>query len=141
MCVCSPCQILGPHSTTSEFKDHILPLDESAPWSVIRKVTFALVSLTLDSTLSVYIQVVSNQHSESNGPSGSLVFLPDILKGNSNISNHCSAVGGWGNSTVVSISVYQAGEPGSRPARSACYRKVEFYHCAIYLLPPVPTTG
>ena len=48
---------------------------------------------------------------------------------------------GRGNSTVVSVSVYQAGDPGSRPAQSACYRKVEFYHCAIDLLPPVPTTG
>ena len=28
-----------------------------------------------------------------------------------------------------------------RAPRSACIRKVEFYHCAIDLLPPVPTTG
>ena len=48
---------------------------------------------------------------------------------------------GRGNSTVVSISVYQAGNPGSRPPRSTCYRKVELYHCVIDLLPPVPTTG
>ena len=49
--------------------------------------------------------------------------------------------GGRGNSTVVSVSVYQAGDPGSRPPRSACHRKVEFYHCVIGLLPPVPKTG
>ena len=48
---------------------------------------------------------------------------------------------GRGNSTVVSISVYQAGGPGSLPARSACIRKVEFFHCAIDSFPPVPTTG
>ena len=48
---------------------------------------------------------------------------------------------GRGNSTVVSVSVYQAGDPGSHPPRSACHRKVEFYHRAIDLLPPVPTTG
>ena len=48
---------------------------------------------------------------------------------------------GRGNSTVVSISVYQAGDLGSRPPRSACHRKVELYHCVIDLLPPVPTTG
>ena len=46
-----------------------------------------------------------------------------------------------GNSTVVSVSVYQAGGPGSLPALSACYRKVECYHCFIDWLPPVPTTG
>ena len=48
---------------------------------------------------------------------------------------------GRGNSTAVSFSVYQAGDPGSRTPRSICVRKVEFYHCAIDLLPPVPTTG
>ena len=48
---------------------------------------------------------------------------------------------GRGNSTVVSVSVYQAGSPGSLPARSACHRKVEFYHCVIDSLPPVPMTG
>ena len=48
---------------------------------------------------------------------------------------------GRGNSTVVSVSVYQVGNPGSRPPRSACHRKVELYHCAIDLLPPVPKTG
>ena len=46
-----------------------------------------------------------------------------------------------GNSSMVSISVCQAGRPGSHPAWSACCRKVEFYHCAIELFPPVPTTG
>ena len=40
-------------------------------------------------------------------------------------------LGGRGNSTVVSVSVCQAGCPGSRLARSACFRKVEFYQCAI----------
>ena len=46
-----------------------------------------------------------------------------------------------GNSTVVSVSVYQAGDPGSRPAWSACVRKVEFYHCVTHSFPPVSTTG
>ena len=50
-------------------------------------------------------------------------------------------IGGRGNGTVVSVSVYQAGGPGSLPARSACYRKVEFYHCVIDSFPPVPKTG
>ena len=48
---------------------------------------------------------------------------------------------GRGNSTVDSVSVYEAGGPGSLPAQSACHRKVEFYYCAIDLLPPVLTTG
>ena len=48
---------------------------------------------------------------------------------------------GQGNSTVISVSVYQAGSRGSRPARSACIRRVEFFHCAIDSFPPVPTTG
>ena len=48
---------------------------------------------------------------------------------------------GRGNSTVVRVSVYQAGGPGSLPARSACHRKVELYHCAIDSFPPVLTTG
>ena len=48
---------------------------------------------------------------------------------------------GRGNSTVVSVSVYQAGDPGSRPPRSTCHRKVEFYHCVTDSLPPVLTAG
>ena len=40
---------------------------------------------------------------------------------------------GRGNSTVVSVSVCQAGHPGLHPARSACFRKVEFYQFAIEL--------
>ena len=36
---------------------------------------------------------------------------------------------------------FQGGDPGSLPARSACQRKVEIYHCVIDLLPPVTTTG
>ena len=48
---------------------------------------------------------------------------------------------GRGNSTVVSVSVYQAGDPGSRPPRSACHTKVRFYHGVIHSFPPVPTTG
>ena len=52
-----------------------------------------------------------------------------------------SSFPGRGNSTVVSASVYHAGDPGSRQARSTCHRKVEFYHCVIHSLPPVPTTG
>ena len=46
---------------------------------------------------------------------------------------------GRGNSTVVSVSVYEAGGPGSLPAGSACFRKVEFYQGAIDLSPPVLT--
>ena len=51
------------------------------------------------------------------------------------------ATWGRGNSTVVRVSVYQVGGPGLLPARSACHRKVEFYHCVIDSLPQVPTTG
>ena len=43
--------------------------------------------------------------------------------------------GGRENSTVVSVSVYQAGGLGSLPSRSACHRKVEFYHTkAVHVL-------
>ena len=48
---------------------------------------------------------------------------------------------GRGNSIVVSVSVYQAGDPGSRPLRAACHTKVRFYHCVIDSFTPVPTTG
>ena len=48
---------------------------------------------------------------------------------------------GRGNSTVFSVSVCQAGGPGSLPAQSTCFRKVEFYHCVIHSFPPVLTTG
>ena len=47
---------------------------------------------------------------------------------------------GWGNSIVISVSVYQVGSLGSHPAQSACHRKVRFYHCVIDLFPPVPMT-
>ena len=59
------------------------------------------------------------------------------------ISQLYQPVWGRGNSTVVSVSVYQAGDLGSRPPRSACVtvRKVEFYRCVIHSFPPVPTTG
>ena len=57
------------------------------------------------------------------------------------IVNITIGIVGRGNSTVVRVSVNQAGDPSSRPPRSVCVRKVEFYHCAIDLLPPVPTTG
>ena len=53
----------------------------------------------------------------------------------------CIMIGGQGNSTVDSVSVCQAGHPGSSPAWSACFRKVEFYQGAIDLFPPVPMTG
>ena len=43
--------------------------------------------------------------------------------------------GGWGNSTVVSVSVYQAGGPGSLPARSACHRKGEILSLCYWLTP------
>ena len=49
--------------------------------------------------------------------------------------------GGQGNGTVVSGSVCEAGRPGSCPARSTCFRKLEFYQNAIDLFPPVLTTG
>ena len=49
--------------------------------------------------------------------------------------------GGRGNSTVVSVSIYQAGDPDSRLAQCACYRKVALYHCVTDSFPPVPTTG
>ena len=52
-----------------------------------------------------------------------------------------SRLRGRGNSTVVSVSVCQAGRPGSHPARSACFRKVEFYQGAIDLFPPVLMTS
>ena len=42
---------------------------------------------------------------------------------------------------MVSVSVCQAGPPGSSPARSVCFTKVEFYQNVINLSPPVPTTG
>ena len=48
---------------------------------------------------------------------------------------------GQGNNTVVSVSVCQAGRPGSSPAWSTCFRKVEFHQGAIDLFPLVLTTG
>ena len=42
---------------------------------------------------------------------------------------------------MVSISVSQAVHPGSSPAQSVCYRKVEFYQNVIDSSPPVLTTG
>ena len=42
---------------------------------------------------------------------------------------------------MVSVSVCKAGRPGSSPARSVCYRKVEIYQHVIKLSPPVLTTG
>ena len=45
------------------------------------------------------------------------------------------------NSIMVSISICQAGWPGSSPVLSTCFRKVEFYQGAIDLFPPVLTTG
>ena len=41
---------------------------------------------------------------------------------------------------MVSISVCQVGLPGSSPAQSICFRKVELYQYAIDFSPPVPTT-
>ena len=48
---------------------------------------------------------------------------------------------GQGNNIMVSISIYQADHPSSRPARSACFRKVEFYQNGINLFPPLLMTG
>ena len=42
---------------------------------------------------------------------------------------------------MVSISVCLSGHPGSSPAQSVCFRKVEFYQGAIDLFPPVLMTG
>ena len=46
-----------------------------------------------------------------------------------------------GNSTMVSISVCQAGRPGSNSVQSACFRKEEFFQNVMNLSPPVLTTG
>ena len=56
-------------------------------------------------------------------------------------SNFSTSFFWGGDSTVVSISVCQAGLPGSRPVRPACFRKVECYQRAIDLFQPVLTTG
>ena len=48
---------------------------------------------------------------------------------------------GWGNSIMVNFFVCQAGRPGSSPAQSICFRKVEFFQSVINLSPPVSTTG
>ena len=53
----------------------------------------------------------------------------------------CSFNRGQGNSTVVRVSIYQAGDLHSHLPRSACVSKVELYHCAIDLSQPVPTAG
>ena len=42
---------------------------------------------------------------------------------------------------MVSVSVCQAGCPGSSPARSVCFRKIKFCQKVINLSLPVPTTG
>ena len=52
-------------------------------------------------------------------------YLEVVIKSKYNY-RHLIIFIGAGNSTVP---VYQAGDPSSRPARSACYRKVESYHC------------
>ena len=48
---------------------------------------------------------------------------------------------GQSNGIIVSISVCQAGRPGSSLVRSVCFRNVEFYKNASNLFPPVPKTG
>ena len=45
-----------------------------------------------------------------------------------------------GNSIMVSVSICQAGRPGSSLSRSACFRKVEFYQNVMNLSPPVLTS-
>ena len=40
-----------------------------------------------------------------------------------------------GNTILVSVSVCQAGRPGSNPARSACFGKVRFFQQVIDLFP------
>ena len=52
-----------------------------------------------------------------------------------------TAIPGWENSIMVSISVRQAVCPGLSPVWSVCFRKVEFYQHAIHLSPPESTTG
>ena len=73
------------------------------------------------------------------------VFSPPNLVNNGNKMFHVECIllicVGQGNSTVVSVFVYQAEDPGLRPARSACVRKVELYHCVTDLIPPMPTTS
>ena len=64
------------------------------------------------------------------------VVCPYIL-----LINCLFLIRGRGNSTVVSVSVYQVGDPGSRPPQSARKGRVEFYHCVIDSLRPGPTTG
>ena len=56
---------------------------------------------------------------------------PKVSEGRS--LNFCliSLKWGRGNSTVGSVSVCHTVSSGSRPARSACFRNVEFYHCVI----------
>ena len=41
---------------------------------------------------------------------------------------------GQGNGTDIRVSVYQVGGPGLHLPRSACHRKVRFYHCVIHSL-------
>ena len=51
----------------------------------------------------------------------------------------CNVV--WGGEIAQSLAALSIKHPGSRPAQSDCYRKVELYHCVTDLHPPVPTTG
>ena len=75
-----------------------------------------------------------------------MLFHGDLSKGNffsllSQINTHAAYFRSFFHCPVISVSVYQAGDPGSRPARSACISRVEFYHCVIHSFPPVPATG
>ena len=74
-------------------------------------------------------------------PTGSTKALSCAVNLCDNACKTYLAIWGWGNSTVISVFVYEAGGPGSLPAQSACHRKVRFYHCVIDSLPPVLTTG
>ena len=72
-------------------------------------------------------------------------FIPAKINVSSLIKNaiiHVSIISFWeGKSIMVSVSVCKVGCPGSSPARSVCYRKVEIYQHVINLFPPVLMTG
>ena len=71
----------------------------------------------------------------------SAIMSPDYTKVGYCSHNKTIQYSGRRNSKMVSVSVCQAGHPGSSLARSICFRKVEFYQHVIDLSPPVLTTG
>ena len=100
-----------------------------------------LVSLSMRCTCTVCVnkkQTVSypSRHIDYNIPLSYFMLLQVIHFYHVLMSHR-----GRGNSTVSSVSVCHAVRPGSRPVRSAHFRKVVCCHCVIDSLPPVPTTG